>query len=76
MTHHEIAVETIPVVVNGQVREVAAGGTVRALLLDLEIDPDVVVVERNGEILTRDRFAGVSLEPDDVLEIVHFVGGG
>jgi thiamine biosynthesis protein ThiS len=41
-----------------------------------EIDPDLVVVERNGEILRRAAFDAVQVEPGDELEIVHFVGGG
>ena len=34
------------------------------------------VVERNGEILPRERFAQTLLCGGDSLEIVHFVGGG
>lgn len=66
----------IEVVANGRVREVPSGSTVEDFLIELELDPDVVVVERNGEILGRDRFAEVRVEPGDRFEIVHFVGGG
>jgi sulfur carrier protein len=34
------------------------------------------VVERNREILDRDRYDAVEIEEGDVLELVHFVGGG
>ena len=55
---------------------VPTGVTVRGLLEHLELRPELVVVERNGDILRRDRYEEVSVEAGDVLELVHFVGGG
>lgn len=66
----------IRVTVNGDEREISAGHTVKSLLESLDLHPGLVVVERNREILDRDRFAEVELESGDVLELVHFVGGG
>lgn len=66
----------IEVTANGRLREIAPGRTVEEFLVELELDPDVVVIERNGEILGRDRFAEVRVEAGDSFEIVHFVGGG
>ncbi|MGH7572065.1 MAG: sulfur carrier protein ThiS [Gemmatimonadota bacterium] len=68
--------ETIEVVANGRACAIPAGRTVREFLIELDVDPDLVVVERNGEILRRDRLAEVRLEAGDALEIVHVVGGG
>lgn len=67
----------IALAVNGAARRVPMGWTVADLLASLDLDPRVIVVERNGTIL-RDRasFASLSLRADDTLEIVHFVGGG
>ncbi len=62
--------------VNGQDRRVPAGTTVAGLLASLELVPGMVVVERNREIVDRSRYVEVELEPGDVLELVHFVGGG
>ena len=51
--------------------------TLGALLRELGLDPRMIVVERNRTILRdRDAYDAVPLEPDDVLELVHFVGGG
>lgn len=63
--------------VNGETRDVPTGWTVQTLLDDLHLDARLVVVERNREIL-RDRTAlpTVPLQDGDVLELVHFVGGG
>jgi len=66
----------ISVFVNGELRSVAAGLTVRGLLDELELHPGMVVVERNRNILARDTLDAVPLEAGDRLEIVHFVGGG
>lgn len=61
---------------NGETRPVAAGATVAGFLAAHDIDPDLVVVERNGGILSRAAFDETLLAPGDELEIVHFVGGG
>jgi thiamine biosynthesis protein ThiS len=62
--------------VNGKRREVERGRTVRGLLEDLGLDPRVVVVERNREVLRRDALGETEILDGDSLEIVHFVGGG
>ena len=63
--------------VNGERREVADGATLAGLLAGLGLDPRLIVVERNREILRdRDAYAGIALADGDVLELVHFVGGG
>ena len=63
-------------VVNGETREVAEGITVLALLEELDLQPEATVVERNGEIVERARFAETVLTEADCLELVRFVGGG
>lgn len=62
--------------VNGESRTVPAGTTVTELLRSLALVPGMVVVERNREIVDRSRYVDVVLEPGDILELVHFVGGG
>ncbi len=66
----------IAVTVNGEARRVAAGLTVRALVELLSLTDGPVAVERNGEVVPRAAHAAVVLAEGDVLEIVHFVGGG
>ena len=62
--------------VNGEPRRIAAGATIADLVRELELDPAKVAVERNAEIAPRSTLADVALADGDVLEIVHFVGGG
>lgn len=66
----------IRVHLNGEGREVPAGLTVHGLLEWLELNPALVVVEANREILERDAYSGVPVSEGDRLELVHFVGGG
>ncbi len=61
---------------NGKEREVPDGLTVEALLQLLSLQPDSVVVERNGEALARSDMASVLLADGDRLEIVKAVAGG
>ncbi|HUE76327.1 MAG TPA: sulfur carrier protein ThiS [Longimicrobiales bacterium] len=66
----------IPVRVNGEERRIGRGQTVKAYVESLGLHPDMVVVEHNREILNRDKYGDVRIGEGDVLELVHFVGGG
>ena len=68
--------DSFTVTLNGKPRAIPAGWTVAELLADLELKDRLVVVERNGAILQRAAFVETELTTGDVLEIVHFVGGG
>ncbi|MGV3510947.1 MAG: sulfur carrier protein ThiS [Novosphingobium sp.] len=61
--------------VNGEPRR-ASPGSIADLVRSLELEPTKVAVERNGEIVPRSMLADVAIAEGDVLEIVHFVGGG
>ena len=62
--------------INGERRDVADASTVEELLVVLQLDPRAVVVERNREIVRRPAVAATPVAAGDVIEIVHFVGGG
>ena len=64
------------VVINGENREVPDGLTVEALLGHLGMMAGRVAIERNLDILPRARWSETQIQPNDSLEIVHFVGGG
>jgi len=66
---------SISVTVNGESRRTSAA-TVAELVREIGLAPEKVAVERNGEIVPRSQLAQVPLADGDVLEIVHFVGGG
>ena len=62
--------------VNGDPFRIAAGSHIADLVRSLELDPKKVAVERNGIVVPRSCLAETILDENDVLEIVHFVGGG
>jgi thiamine biosynthesis protein ThiS len=62
--------------VNGEPREIAGPATLLDLLRGLDLDPRMVVVEHNREIVRRPRLGDVRLQDGDQVEVVHFVGGG
>lgn len=61
---------------NGNEREIAEGATVADLLVELQLDPRHVAVERNLELAPRTAHAQTQLAPGDCVEIVTLVGGG
>ncbi len=62
--------------INGEEKEITDGLSIAGLLDELEIRPARVVVELNRKIISREAQKSASLKEGDVLEIVHFVGGG
>jgi sulfur carrier protein len=69
-------VRPVQVEINGERREVKAGVTVADVVRMLDLNQRRLAVEINREIVARDSYAEHVLQEGDVLEIVHFVGGG
>ena len=67
--------DTKSITVNGESRQTTAT-TIADLVRELELTPEKVAVERNGEIVPRSTLEDAVLGAGDTLEIVHFVGGG
>jgi sulfur carrier protein len=64
------------VTVNGLRRDVPDELTVRALVEHLGLTEGPVAVEINRAVVPRARHTEHRVAPGDVIEIVHFVGGG
>lgn len=69
-------VNVMQVTINGEIRQLNDGTTVRLLLDQLQIQATRVAVELNQEIVPKAGYAERTLQDGDKLEIVHFVGGG
>jgi sulfur carrier protein len=67
---------TIAIRLNGESVRCPAGLTLLQLLEQLGYRPQLVVVEFNGEILARARWAEQPVREADGLEVVTIVGGG
>lgn len=68
--------DTIRIRLNGKDRDIEEGLSVRELIESLELNPALIVVELNREILDRERYQETPVGSDDDVELVHFVGGG
>lgn len=62
--------------VNGKDMALDAPCSLQAFLEKEGYNTERVVVERNREIIVREKFSETMLSDEDRLEIVHFVGGG
>lgn len=62
--------------INGEEREFAAEMTLAQLIEQLGLKADRVAVEVNRKIVHRKQWPDLRLKDADILEIVHFVGGG
>jgi sulfur carrier protein len=71
-----MSAERIRVIVNGEPRELPGGVSLLQVLERFDLDPRLVVVELNRQIVRRPALAGTSVRDGDQLELVHFVGGG
>lgn len=68
--------DAIPVQVNGEGKTCPPGTLLPAFLESLGLNPRLVAVEYNGEILHRQLWDTTTLHANDRLEIVTIVGGG
>jgi sulfur carrier protein len=64
------------ITVNGIARQVPDGLSVRDLVGHLGLTEGPVAVEVNREVVPRALHASHPVSPGDVVEVVHFVGGG
>lgn len=69
-------VYSMQLTVNGEALSVPDGLNIATLLVHLKLTDGPVAVERNREVIPRANHALTSLSDGDVLELVHFVGGG
>jgi thiamine biosynthesis protein ThiS len=69
-------VTAVRITLNGRSHEVPPGATVAGLLEGLGLPAVRLAVERNGRVVPKPDYPAVALEEGDVVEVVHFVGGG
>ena len=61
---------------NGDSYEINHGTNLTELLNKLKIQKNKVAIEVNGQIVEKDKYSNLTLNKDDKVEIVHFIGGG
>ena len=62
--------------VNGEPREVEKNASLSQLVNELNLRPEQVAIELNHKVVRRVQWENTLLQPEDKVEIVHFVGGG
>jgi len=68
--------DRVTITVNGDVRTVSAKTPLPQLLEEMGLNPRLLAVEYNGEILHRQFWQETEIVEGDKLEIVTIVGGG
>ena len=66
----------ITLTVNGKERQLDGPMNLMSFLDANKIEPRLIVIEYNGEIIKRERWNKTTLNAGDKLEIVHMVAGG
>ena len=66
----------IKIRVNGKIKTIIDKLTLYELINDLKIPITKVAIELNKEIINKKEIKKIKLENNDVIEIVHFIGGG
>ena len=69
-------IKKIKIKVNGKIKTIFHQLTVAKLIKDLKIPLNKVAIEINKEIVNKKKINKIKLKNKDVVEIVHFIGGG
>lgn len=64
------------ITVNGKDRDLLRECHLLEFLDQQRVNPQLIAIEYNGDIVRRERFDEIVLHEGDNLEIVHMVGGG
>ena len=66
----------IKIFLNGELLEIESGLSISQLLINFEIDPNKIAIEKDLEIINPQDFNKIILTENSKIEIVHFIGGG
>ncbi len=66
----------IKVTINGKDHEIREPTLVSEYVASLGVEPKMIAIAHNGEVLRRDEWADVTVSEGDSLEVVRAVGGG
>ena len=66
----------IKIKVNGKIKSIIDKLTIYKLIIELKIPIQKVAIELNKEIISKKEIKKIKLKNNDIIEIVHFIGGG
>ncbi len=64
------------IIINGNPINCTDECTITDVLQQLQLNPENVVIEKNKKIVPSTIFSTTTLNEQDTLELLHFVGGG
>jgi len=67
---------TVRITVNGKPREIECEMDLPSFLAANKIDPRLVAVAINGDVIPKHDYASARVRDGDVVEVVRMVGGG
>ena len=69
-------INKIKIRLNGKIKMVSKNSNVQNLVNEFKIPINKVAIELNDEILNKKMLKKIKLKNNDMIEIVHFIGGG
>ena len=66
---------TINIQLNGEKNQ-TSNSSVMALLSELNLNPEHVIVEINGTVLNKNTIINQPIKSNDTIEIIRYIGGG
>tara|TARA_Y100000992_G_scaffold253590_1_gene186244 strand:- start:327 stop:545 length:219 start_codon:yes stop_codon:yes gene_type:complete len=66
----------IKISINGKIKSIIDKLTLYELINDIKIPITKVAIELNKEIVDKKKLKKIKLKNNDIIEIVHFIGGG
>jgi len=64
------------ILLNGEKIDIANNTNISILLQQFNLDPTKIAVELNQNLVFHHNFDSTIIFPNDIIEIVHFIGGG
>ena len=69
-------VKKIKIRANGKIKFIPENYKMSDLVKNLKIPVKKVAIELNQEIIDKNKLNKIKLKKNDIIEIVHFIGGG
>ncbi len=69
-------IKKIKIKINGKIKYITQDSNLFVVLKNLKIPLNKVAIELNEEIIDKKKINKIKLNKNDIIEIVHFIGGG
>ncbi len=66
----------ITITLNGNKTSITPKSTIETLLRELKLNQDLIIVELNQNICSKNTFKTTMIKENDVIEIIRYIGGG